>query len=428
VGALISALVYIYLPFQLVTVYVRGAWGEQLFWGMLPWAILTATYLVNRPRAILFPVAALFWFLLALIQPGLALWAAMYVLMLLLVVHFRQSLRPGLALASGTGLALFITAMMEPDRILNRGAVSASDHFLYPFQLFSSYWGFGISRPGWDDGLSLQIGLAASGLGLVAVILWQSGLGTSVPPVARRNDRRLLFFTGAAILLALLQLGLPPLVGSLGLLMYPWQLMGLLGLSLAVLAGAVVWLEPKFTQAPLLASLIILIILSVYPYLEPQFVSNPQVSEPQAIIGNNQLALLDHDFTVTTAGHTVGIEGGNTRLPLRVYGDLQPGDEVQLNVSWQPLKPFTQDYKIFVHLVDSGDNLVAQFDGWPKGGDYPTEAWSPGEIIVDSFSIKLPETIPPGPYRAFLGLYDEASLERLPVTDDGSGRVVLDVR
>ena len=63
-GALISALVYVYLPFQIVTVYVRGAWAETLFWGLLPWAILAATFLVTSPRWLLLPVAAFFWLLL----------------------------------------------------------------------------------------------------------------------------------------------------------------------------------------------------------------------------------------------------------------------------------------------------------------------------------------------------------------------------
>ncbi|MBI1876695.1 MAG: hypothetical protein HYR94_00365 [Chloroflexi bacterium] len=39
-GALVAALIYTYLPHQITTVYVRGAWGEAFFWGLLPWALL----------------------------------------------------------------------------------------------------------------------------------------------------------------------------------------------------------------------------------------------------------------------------------------------------------------------------------------------------------------------------------------------------
>ena len=47
-GALVAALVYTYLPYQLATVYVRGAWGEAFFWGMLPWTMFVAVEAVRR--------------------------------------------------------------------------------------------------------------------------------------------------------------------------------------------------------------------------------------------------------------------------------------------------------------------------------------------------------------------------------------------
>ena len=65
-GALVAGVVYIYLPYQIVNAYVRGAWGETLFWGLLPWAILAATYLVTTPKIALIPLAALFWLALGL--------------------------------------------------------------------------------------------------------------------------------------------------------------------------------------------------------------------------------------------------------------------------------------------------------------------------------------------------------------------------
>ena len=84
-GALIAALIYVYLPHQIVALYVRGAWGELLFWGVLPWAILAATYLVTSPNLKLMPITALFWLALGLTQLGLTLWALVFLLLLLLM-------------------------------------------------------------------------------------------------------------------------------------------------------------------------------------------------------------------------------------------------------------------------------------------------------------------------------------------------------
>ena len=72
-------------------------------------------------------------------------------------------------------------------------------------------------------------------------------------------------------------------------------------------------------------------------------------------------------------------------------------------------------------------NLLAQYDGQPQEGDYPTSRWTPGELIEDSYPILLPADAPVGPYRVYLGLYDEATLARLPVATDPEGRVILNV-
>jgi hypothetical protein len=430
-GALLAALVYTYLPYQIVTVYVRGAWGESLFWGLLPWAILSATFLVTSPKLWLVPVVALIWLLLGLSQLGLTLWALLFVVILVLCLHPRRSLRPILAALLGTGAALAVYAAITSLAVPS--PVYLTEHFLYPAQLFSAYWGFGASRPGWDDGLSLQLGLAAVGLTIVSVALWQQ----VAKPMVSRTDRRLLFFLSAAIVLILLQLGLAAFLWRLPLgpgvvlastLTYPWQLLGLTGLCLAVLAGAAPWLDERLTEWPLFGAVIVFIMLSSYSYLSPQFSQiAPPAGGPQAEWGDNQLALLEHSFEVATGGNTAGLERGEMVIPVALVGPLQQNDSLRLNVIWQPLRPFSQNLKVFVHLVDASGKVLAQYDGYPQAGAYPTLDWAPGELIEDSYPLLLPADAPAGPYRVYLGLYDEATLTRLPVPTDSEGRVILNV-
>ena len=432
-GALVSALVYTYLPFQIAAVYVRGAWGEVLFWGVLPWLILTATYLVTSPRLIFLLPAALFWLLGGLSQLGLTLWALLFVAALLLIVHFRQSLWPLLAAGLGTGGALVFYRAIGAFVDAPPAPVAFDRHFLYPFQLFSAMWDFGPSRPGWNDGLSLQLGLAPLGLAILTVYLW-TRFQPDQSPLSTRLDRRLLFFGGAVLALAWLMLGgvgwLWAIPGLPDTLTYPWQLLGLAGLSLAVLAGAAVWLEPTLTSRPLFSAVILFILLSSYPYLEPRFSQpNPaHLTGPAALLGDNRLALLEADFSVEISGSTAGMQRGSVEIPLAVYGPLTPGADLHLNVHWQPLTAFESSYKIFVHLVDGAGKVITQFDGYPQDGDYPTLRWNPGEIITDSYLLTLPANLPPGPYRVYLGLYNEADLVRLPVSGDDEGRVILTVQ
>ncbi len=440
-GALVAALVYTYLPYQIVNVYVRGAWGEALFWGLLPWAILAATYLVTSPKMMLLPIAALFWLALGLSRLGLTIWALLLISILLLVVHQPQALRPVLSALLGTIMAIAVYLLLPPHTLFVSTSSRFTDHFLYPFQLISAYWGFGPSRPGSGDGLSLQVGLAALGLAILGVYLWQGGrskLPTEANPVSR-TDRRLIFFVSAAVILGLLQFSITAFLWHVPIwpgytlsdtLTFPWQLLGFIGLCLSVLAGAALWLDRQLTQLPLLAAIIMIIILSVYSYLLPQFIQldSYPTSAPQAELGNGQLALLNTDFTVSSPGQTAGFESGQTVIPLAVHGSLQANEVLLLNVTWQPLQIFEDDLKVFVHLVDSNDRVLAQFDGHPMEGVYPTSQWTPGETIEDTYPLLLPADPPTGPYRAFIGLYDEASLARLPVSTDSAGRVIVDVR
>jgi hypothetical protein len=97
-------------------------------------------------------------------------------------------------------------------------------------------------------------------------------------------------------------------------------------------------------------------------------------------------------------------------------------------VVWQPLQTLPQNLKVFVHLVDSAGNVIAQYDGYPQSGDYPTAQWVPGELIADSYPVIIPNHTPPGPYQIYLGFYDEATLARLPVPNDSEGRIILNVK
>lgn len=422
-GALVASLVYVYLPYQLVTVYVRGAWGETLFWGGLPWGLLIATHRDLKSRPAFLALVTAVWLGLGLSQLGLAIVALLFLGWLALTVYRSSGLLPLAAAGAGLLIAGGLYGLRPVD-LIQPPPTPLTDHFLVPFQLFSAHWGFDASRAGWNDDVSFQLGLVAVGLTILTVYLWRREPKTI--------GRRLRFFLAGAVIIGLLQFEFTAFLWrGLGLLVtYPWQLLGLAGLCLSVLAGAALRFEPRLGRLPLLAAIVILIVLSVYRYLEPQFIQPEPAwfSRPLAELGEAQLALLDYEFAVQTSGHTVGLDRGQTTLPLPVYGALRPNDVVVLKTTWQPLQTFEQDLKIFVHLVDAEGHVLAQFDGQPQAGTHPTSRWVPGHLVNDTYAINLPTEAPPGPYRVYLGLYDEATLTRLPVPGDPEGRVILPVQ
>ncbi|MCS6802812.1 MAG: hypothetical protein NZ773_12845 [Dehalococcoidia bacterium] len=54
-----------------------------------------------------------------------------------------------------------------------------------------------------------------------------------------------------------------------------------------------------------------------------------------------------------------------------------------LTLLWRAVEPPTRDLSVAVHLLDPSGRLVAQADGPPDAGRYPTSLWSRGELILD---------------------------------------------
>ncbi len=81
-----------------------------------------------------------------------------------------------------------------------------------------------------------------------------------------------------------------------------------------------------------------------------------------------------------------------------------------VTLAWRAVSPPESDYTVFVHVVDGSGTLVAQADSQPVDGSFPTGTWRPGESIVDRHKLSLPA----GSYRLQVGLYDLATLQRLP--------------
>ncbi|GAB4429638.1 MAG: hypothetical protein Kow0031_10230 [Anaerolineae bacterium] len=95
----------------------------------------------------------------------------------------------------------------------------------------------------------------------------------------------------------------------------------------------------------------------------------------------------------------------------------------RLRLYWQARGQPAADYTVFVHVVGPDGALLAQADGPPAGGAYPTVLWDAGEIIADERPVPLP---PVDGALLRVGLYRPDSGERLPVEESPDGSVELD--
>lgn len=104
---------------------------------------------------------------------------------------------------------------------------------------------------------------------------------------------------------------------------------------------------------------------------------------------------------------------------------LRPGETLEVTLYWQAAAAPSQGYTVFVHLYGPDGQLAAQHDSPPCGGDCPTFSWIAGEVLVDRHTLTLAPTAGSGDYRLGVGLYDLASLTRLPAIPQVENDVII---
>jgi hypothetical protein len=79
------------------------------------------------------------------------------------------------------------------------------------------------------------------------------------------------------------------------------------------------------------------------------------------------------------------------------------------------------DYHSFVQLIDNSGRLWAQDDQVTGQPGQPTSSWPAAEQQLDRYLVRIPPDAPAGIYWPAVGVYDYASLERLPAYDESGG-------
>ncbi len=102
-----------------------------------------------------------------------------------------------------------------------------------------------------------------------------------------------------------------------------------------------------------------------------------------------------------------------------------PGERVPLKLVWETPNQLDTDYAIFVQVRDTANNTLVQADHQPYKGLVPISTWPAGAVIQELTWLDLPAELPAGQYNVFVGAYDPATVERLPLLEDTSGENAL---
>ena len=325
-AGLIAVLAYTYAPYHLVQIYVRGALAEFLALAWFPWVLLAFVELWDdpRPRRAAWAALALGALLLTHSQAPV-----MYVPFLAGFVLFKAlTFRPPVAshtvrarlrplLWSGTALVLggLLGAIFMVPLLLERRFIAELSwlhdtyyygrHFVYPSQFFSPFWGFGYSVEGVADGMSFQLGLLQVLGAAVGALAAFSRPTLGGRRLAHRLDALFLIIVSSATVFLMTPAAKPiwdtlPLVN---LMQFPWRLLALTTVTLALLAGAgASWLrdsaednnphpeEPRRSESlrllsPYVYVAALAIMLASFPYIRPELVPiRPQDESPLNII------------------------------------------------------------------------------------------------------------------------------------------------
>jgi hypothetical protein len=470
---LLAAVVYAFWPLGLATIYVRGAFAEAAFLGILPWvwwAAEVAGAMGTGPASagLALALAACFW-----TQPGLALWLAAGLLAFLLFEgHSSRSVATLAGWLAGVALGL---AGLVPGWIAHglggQTYVTFSDHFVYLYQLLQAGWGSAPGATGPYDAMPLQLGVVTYGLALLGVVLapgfvpvrdgkegkpeegkrgvWAFSPESAFPVRAR------LYLAGALVLVpialsltwaAALWRALPFLERTLT---YPWQLLLLTGPWLAWLAGmgGLALLERISATVPAE------VLPDLDPLVEPAAPASDEdvdgEREPQAPGADKATAWAVPLFAGLMVLALLGVYGDldppatPVRVPdqpVAVFGDnqialvsavmsdtLASGPRASVRVQWQALRPLDQDYTVFFHAETADGTVCGQADTMPHNNKAPTSGWRPGAVISDTYTLALKPGAPSAvSYRYLLGLYQYQTGARL--SDGADNQVVLNER
>ena len=106
--------------------------------------------------------------------------------------------------------------------------------------------------------------------------------------------------------------------------------------------------------------------------------------------------------------------------------DIRAGDALTVLLLWQPDDRLTEDYHVFLHLLDGDGKLVAQHDGVPSNGERSTWTWRGAEVIQDVHVVFTDPGLSSGTYSLFAGMYDLLTGVRLPAKNATGERLSED--
>lgn len=255
-GAILASVLYVWAPYRAVDIYVRGALSESWAFVFFPLIFymslllsekitiknifllsvsLAGLFLTHNVTTLMFAPFLIFWW-------GYLIWTKKK---LSIIFYSLLATVLGIGLASFYLLPAFFERGLIQTKYLLVGYFDFRAHFVAFSQLFSTFWGYGSSLWGRDDGLSFQVGLVnwvVLGLAFIlGIFLYKN-----------KKISGLLVFLGVSFLLSIfLQHNKSAFIwesiGPMAFIQFPWRFLAISVFVVALTGGMVgEYLKGKF--------------------------------------------------------------------------------------------------------------------------------------------------------------------------------------
>ena len=146
----------------------------------------------------------------------------------------------------------------------------------------------------------------------------------------------------------------------------------------------------------------------------------PDAEEPLEVLTSLQFPLRP------THLHRARFAQGVELLGYAVVNDVSGADlPVQVDLYWHSTGDITDDYTVFVHVIDGEKRTLGVGDKRPLDGRYPTQKWEKGDVVIERYNIPIVADGSTRPYYLEVGFYRWDTGERLPLLEPGGGTAVI---
>lgn len=186
------------------------------------------------------------------------------------------------------------------------------------------------------------------------------------------------------------------------------------GVSVLLSLGVVHLTPRRLGRTPIfLVSLTVLFmgLIAPFRYIAPVYARPPILSADEPLHVENPLNARFGE-RIELVGYELGVSRATT------------GQFVPITLYWRALAEIEENYTVGLSLVTPDGTPYGQVATYPGRGNYPTSLWNVGEIVQDSYQVRLSRKFPaPGLARIYVALYTYPAGEHLPVSYDSGAPV-----